>query len=99
MHGAIRHPTQLYEAFPLVVLGVGLWIFWSKRRFLGDITWRFALIYAPTRIVGEFFRGSPDRGFVIESVLSVGQVATVIFFVIAWIWLRRTPADLTPPQT
>ena len=98
LNGAIRHPTQLYEAMPLAVLGIGLLFFWSRRQYLGQVTWFFALGYAPIRVLGEVFRGSPNRGFIVDEWVSVAQVLTLGFLAVAWFWLRWRPSRLTPAQ-
>jgi len=91
LHGQSVHPTQLYEAIPLALLAAVLLWRWDKRAYVGQITWFFALGYAPIRFLGEMFRGSPERGFLWGESISVAQGATVVFFAIAWFWLRPKP--------
>ena len=92
LHGQALHPTQLYEAIPLFLIGIGLLWWWPKRQYIGQVTWLFALCYAPIRLVGEVFRGSPDRGYLIEDTLSVAQGVTLLCLFIAWAWIRRNKA-------
>ena len=70
LHEALRHPTQLYEAIPLAFVATALLFSWHRRRFLGEVTWWFALAYAPIRILGEGFRGSPSGLLMSKTVTS-----------------------------
>lgn len=58
MHGAHRHPTQLYEAFGLAVLA---WLL-QTRRFSANKLPTYLLGYGVLRWVVECFRGDELRG-------------------------------------
>lgn len=85
------HPTQLYEAFfILVVMGVLLFLR-SRRRFYGQLFFIYLLAYAAGRFVIEYFRGDMSRGYVIDQYVSNSQlVAVLIFAVVAILYLRRS---------
>lgn len=88
------YPTQLAEA----LLNLGNFIFlillYSKRRFKGQVIAMYMLNYSVIRFVVEFFRGDPDRGYVIGGMdrpwtsLSVPQLVSLIGFVLALLLLK-----------
>jgi len=62
------HPSQLYEAGALLLIGVALNVLYPRRAFAGQITLTYLLLYAGARTVTEAFRGD-DRGFFLEGIL------------------------------
>ncbi len=80
-----RHPSQLYEAtFEGIVLFIIL-IYFKKRGFLnlpGVISGIFLTFYSIFRFIIEFFRVPDDQlGYLIFN-LTMGQIISLIFFII-----------------
>lgn len=59
LHGADRHPTQLYEAILLVLLG----FFMMRRKIEKPILFYFGS-YSIIRFFLEFLRGDSERGYI-----------------------------------
>jgi len=56
-----RHPSQIYEAFfEGLILFIALWVFSSKKRFVGQISALFLILYGFFRFLVEFTR-EPDN--------------------------------------
>jgi phosphatidylglycerol---prolipoprotein diacylglyceryl transferase len=88
LHGIPLHPTQLYEAFSLLLLfGWLLWVYKIKK-FDGQVALSYLIAYPVIRSVIEVFRGDTIRGFVIEDVLSTSQFISGLVFLGAVIVLR-----------
>ncbi|MCM2279111.1 MAG: prolipoprotein diacylglyceryl transferase [Oligoflexia bacterium] len=83
LRGVPLHPVQLYEAFALAILLVGLlWVF-RRKRVDGQVFLTYAIAYPVLRSVIEEFRGDSIRGFVIEGMLSTSQFVSALVFVAA----------------
>lgn len=88
------YPTQLMEA----LLNLGNFLFlialYRKKKFRGQVIAMYMLNYALIRFVVEFFRGDPDRGYVIGGMdrpwasLSVPQLVSLIGFMVALLLLK-----------
>jgi phosphatidylglycerol---prolipoprotein diacylglyceryl transferase len=67
-HTVPLHPTQLYEAYGLLAIFVGL--AWIRARRGIEPTWRqasrYAIAYGLLRAVTELFRGDPSRGMLVS---------------------------------
>lgn len=75
--GVHLHPTQLYEAgFNLCNYLFLAWLFGRRPRD-GSVLASYLVTYGVGRFVIEFFRGDPDRGFVLGGVLSTSQAIAV----------------------
>jgi phosphatidylglycerol:prolipoprotein diacylglycerol transferase len=83
LRGVPLHPTQLYEAFSLVLLFIGLLIVRKKRAFDGQVLLVYFMVYPVLRSIIEVFRGDLIRGFVIEDVLSTSQFISILVFIAA----------------
>lgn len=81
--GILLHPVQLYEAFALFLIFIGLLMIWKRKKFDGQVFLAYFMSYAVVRSVLEVFRGDLIRGFVIDDILSTSQFISLIFFVIA----------------
>ena len=80
-----RHPSQLYEAFFEGIL-LFLILIYLKKKFSvlnpGFISGMFLLIYSIFRFIIEFFRVPDEQlGFILFN-LSMGQIISLIFFLI-----------------
>jgi phosphatidylglycerol---prolipoprotein diacylglyceryl transferase len=89
LQGIPLHPTQLYEAFALGVLFLGLlWVF-RRKRFDGQVVLTYFISYPIIRSVIEIFRGDTIRGFLIQDVLSTSQFLSILVFAAATFVLVR----------
>jgi len=57
MHSCPVHPTQLYEVAGNLVLFAGLFEFYRRKQFDGQVWWWYVLAYGALRFGIEFFRG------------------------------------------
>lgn len=87
LRGIPLHPTQLYEAFSLLVLFAGLMFLARKRKFAGEITLTYFITYPIIRSIIEIYRGDSIRGFVIEDWLSTSQFISILVIIGALIAL------------
>lgn len=96
--GVPLHPTQLYEAgFNLGNYLVLAWLFGRRPRD-GSVLAAYLVSYGVGRFVIEFFRGDPDRGFLLGGLLSTSQgiaIGMVLVGAGILVWTRtasRRPA-------
>ncbi|TQR54199.1 prolipoprotein diacylglyceryl transferase [Campylobacter troglodytis] len=86
VEGVLRHPSQLYEAF-LEGLVVFLIVFFARKKksFEGELILIYTMSYSVARFVCEFFR-EPDSqlGFIALN-LTMGQVLSIIMFLVTLI--------------
>jgi phosphatidylglycerol:prolipoprotein diacylglycerol transferase len=88
------YPTQLVEAALNLCNFAFLMILYKKRRFKGQVFAMYVLNYSLIRFAVEYFRGDPDRGYLIGSMehpftsLSVPQSVSIIGVIIALFLLR-----------
>lgn len=93
------HPTQLYEAAWLLLVGIVVNLRYSRRRFEGEITALYLLLYALGRGVIEAFRGDATRGYFLPEVfgtwLSYSQGVSVLIALVAvgFAWAGRRRAQ------
>ena len=83
VHGVLRHPSQIYEAFlEGVVVFILLYIYRNKKKFDGELGILFAIFYSIARIIAEFWR-APDFhiGYVYGGFITRGQVLSGIFLI------------------
>jgi phosphatidylglycerol:prolipoprotein diacylglycerol transferase len=88
------YPTQLMEA----LLNLGNFLFlitlYRKRKFKGQVISMYMLNYSVIRFVVEYFRGDPDRGYIIGGMdrpwasLSVPQLVSIIGVATALLLLK-----------
>ncbi|MEZ4321557.1 MAG: prolipoprotein diacylglyceryl transferase [Myxococcota bacterium] len=98
------HPTQLYEAFFLFALGIGVNLLYYRKAFDGQVMLVYLLCYALGRSIIESFRGDESRGYFLPDLLGelltysqgfsivMAAIAVVVFGVVA----RRVSATRTP---
>ncbi|MCI0660393.1 MAG: prolipoprotein diacylglyceryl transferase [Acidobacteria bacterium] len=72
------HPTQLYEAGATLVILLVLLLLYRRRLFHGQIILSYALLYALSRFILEFWRDDP-RGEI--AGLSTSQFIAVLLFI------------------
>ena len=72
------HPTQIYEA--MATLGIFVFLLWLARhkRFDGQVTLAYILLYSVARFVIEFFRGDAVRGTVFSWVSTSQFIADLM---------------------
>lgn len=86
-----KHPTQLYEAFSYIILGVGLlWLYWKKLDKLreGTIFGIFMICLFGVRFLIEFIK-EPQVDFEKTMALDMGQLLSIPFIIAGiavWIW-------------
>jgi len=74
------HPTQLYEsAATLVIFGLLVWMA-PRKKFYGQITLAYVMLYAAARFAIEFYRGDSVRGSVFFPWLSTSQFIAAAMF-------------------
>ena len=77
LHGAFRHPVQLYEAAGLVVIAIATAM--SPRRRAGAIFTAYVVAYALLRLVDEHWRGDDvERGLVAHGLSTSQLIALVV---------------------
>jgi len=77
-----RHPSQLYESIKNLIIFFALWVIKDKNLPKGFMFWLFVIMYSALRFMVEFFRHPDEQlGFII-GFLSMGQVLSIVMFVI-----------------
>ncbi|MEW6457349.1 MAG: prolipoprotein diacylglyceryl transferase [Acidobacteriota bacterium] len=90
--GIPLYPTQLIEAiFNFLNFGF-LFFLLKKRKYDGQVFFFYIINYSVARFVLEYFRGDPDRGYLItgtsaftsfsipQFISSIGIIASLLFF-------------------
>lgn len=72
------HPTQIYESLATLAIFFVLLRVARNKRFDGQVTVTYMLLYAIARFAIEFFRGDPARGMVFGGALSTSQFIALI---------------------
>jgi phosphatidylglycerol:prolipoprotein diacylglycerol transferase len=84
LHGAPRHPVQLYEAAALGALALALLLADRVRRRPGALFLLYVAGYALVRFASERWRGDDlERGFVVPGVLSISQAVAIATLAVA----------------
>jgi phosphatidylglycerol:prolipoprotein diacylglycerol transferase len=78
------HPTQIYEAF--IVLIIFFYLNWIKgdAHKNGTIFFRYIFLYSFFRFFTEFLRGDASRGFLFDGFISHAQFISIILCVISF---------------
>lgn len=81
--GILRHPSQLYEAV-LEGVVVGIILFWyrTKTRFVGEIALLYGFLYGLSRFTAEFWRQYDTRIGLMFEWMTRGQLFSVILMVV-----------------
>lgn len=99
-----KHPTQLYEAFSYLILGLGLmWAYNNRldRLKRGEIFGIFLIILFGMRLLIEFIK-EPQVGFEESMALNMGQVLSIPFItagiiLLVWSVCKGKPAKAIHP--
>ena len=84
-----RHPSQIYESFKNFTIFLALWTIKDKKLPKGFMFWLFVVMYSALRFIVEFFRQpDPQVGFII-GFLTMGQVLSIVMFVVGVYFLRK----------
>ncbi len=78
------HPTELYHAFAnLIIFLILFWIYLkNKRKFYGQISLLYGMLYSIGRFIVEFFRGD-NRGHILY--FSIPQFLSILIFIVSLI--------------
>ena len=83
LHGALRHPVQLYESILLGILGLILWQLIKRGKRASIILGSYFAGYALIRFCLEFLRGDHVRGIYWWHLSSSQIISLVILFLLA----------------
>ena len=90
------HPSQIYESLvTLLIFVVLIWLA-PRKRFQGQVTLTYVVLYSIARFGLEFYRGDAGRGFI--GPLSTSQWVAIVLMLAAgalFVRLRKTSA-VTP---
>jgi phosphatidylglycerol:prolipoprotein diacylglycerol transferase len=93
------HPTEIYEAIACLAIFFLLARIARRKRFDGQVTLAYVLLYAIARFVIEIYRGDAVRGSVLGGWLSTSQFIAILMVIAVAVTLpfvaRRN--RLTPP--
>jgi phosphatidylglycerol---prolipoprotein diacylglyceryl transferase len=78
LYPIVLHPTQLYEAGATLLIFVFLVWLARRRRFEGQVTLAYVVLYAIARFVIEFYRGDTVRGTVFGTWITTSQFIAMI---------------------
>jgi phosphatidylglycerol:prolipoprotein diacylglycerol transferase len=78
--GVPLHPAQLYDAFNSFLIFVILQWLYYRRKFDGQVTATYLMLYAIGRSWVESFRGDTVRGFVLDQTVSTSQFISIFIF-------------------
>ena len=85
VHGVLRHPSQLYEAFlEGILIAIILYFYRTKKRFNGALIALYGVLYGSMRFIAEFWR-APDTqlGFIYGNWLTMGQLQSLVMVFIS----------------
>jgi phosphatidylglycerol:prolipoprotein diacylglycerol transferase len=77
-HTLPLYPTQLMESLGELLIFGTLIVVRSRKAFHGQVAATYFLMYPVLRATLEFFRGDPERGWIVDRVLSVGQFTSIL---------------------
>lgn len=88
----LRHPTQLYESFMLIISFFILLYWWKRKKFDGEMTFALFGIYGIIRFIVEIFRFNTPEQYYSFSVpfssgaslisMSLAQYFSIVIFII-----------------
>jgi phosphatidylglycerol:prolipoprotein diacylglycerol transferase len=74
------HPTQIYESLACLLIFLALVWMARRKKFQGQVTLAYVLLYAIVRFVIEFYRGDAVRGTVFGAI-STSQFIAILMVV------------------
>lgn len=77
------HPVQLYESVGELFIFLILILVRSRKWFHGQVALTFFILYPILRSLLELVRGDPERGYLIDGVLSWGQTTSILVALIS----------------
>ncbi|MEE8483067.1 MAG: prolipoprotein diacylglyceryl transferase [Nitrospinota bacterium] len=87
--GVKLFPTQIFDSINELTIFFILITVRPYKKFDGQIVLMWAMLYAAGRFVIEFYRGDPQRGYIIPGTLSTSQgIAAAVFIVSLFLLLR-----------
>jgi len=89
VHGQLKHPSQLYEAFlEGLVIFVIIYFYRNYKKFDGELAILYVILYSIMRIIAENYR-EPDiqLGFLLGTSWLTMGIAVSLFFVFLGIFL------------
>ena len=89
MAGIPVHPSPLYESFGVFVIAWILYRVFRKQAGRGVCAILLFLLYGVLRFFLEFFRGDPERGYVLPGVLSTSQFISLLIIPVSIYLLYR----------
>ncbi|MGH9327350.1 MAG: prolipoprotein diacylglyceryl transferase [Terriglobia bacterium] len=72
--GIPLYPVQLFESGATLIIFLILLWFFARKKLEGQIFAMYIMMYGAARIVMEFYRGDPDRGFFFHGAVSTAQL-------------------------
>lgn len=100
-----KHPTQLYEAFSYLILGLVLILLYKynvKKMYRGTFIGVFFIVLFGMRFLIEFIK-QPQVGFEQSMALNMGQLLSIPFILIGfgllvYSFIKKTPAEIVCPE-
>lgn len=87
-----RHPSQIYESFYSIILGLIQWFLLTKDIAKGILTWSFISLYGFFRFITEFFR-EPDLHIGVDGFLfgliTMGQALSIIMIISGLVMINK----------
>jgi phosphatidylglycerol:prolipoprotein diacylglycerol transferase len=95
------HPTEIYEAIACLAIFFLLAQVARRKRFDGQVTLAYVLLYGIARFAIEFYRGDAVRGSVFGGWLSTSQFIAILMAIAVALALRFVARRnrLTPPPS
>ena len=84
-----RHPSQIYASLKDLIIFFTLLAIKDKKLPKGFMFWAFVVMYSALRFAVEFFRQPDEQLGFIMGFLSMGQVLSIVMFLIGAFFLRR----------
>jgi len=94
---ALRHPSQLYEAFfEGIFLFAVLWAVRKKEYFIGALFPLYLIGYGMVRFVIEFFRQPDPQVGLVAGIFSMGQVLCLVMIIVgvAIMGIKKRPGGV-----
>ncbi len=91
----LRHPTQLYESFMLIIAFIFLLWWWKRKKFDGEMTMIMFALYGVIRFIVEIFRENTPNQYLFGLPVSLAQYLSLaliaVFSVIVFVKRKKTP--------